>query len=161
MAFPVNVDYMLDCKQEKDDVQPQASPEGTSALVLRQVPSTVFPSSFLYDTVLLRTCSNVWCDLWRRRVWSSRSLRTGWKRRKRKRKKLRWPTCPNTALLQTWVETKLPWWWAQRLGVLIHRTSPELCLHLWLFVLDWYQFNQFPWCQINATSTTQKMCSCC
>lgn len=25
---------MLDCKQEKDDVQPQASPEGTSTQVL-------------------------------------------------------------------------------------------------------------------------------
>lgn len=58
-------DQMLDCKQEKDDVQPQASPEGTSAQVLRDflVVEHQLSSRFLHDKVFLRTCSNIWCDL--------------------------------------------------------------------------------------------------
>lgn len=108
-------------------------------------------SSCLCDAVFLRTCSNIWCcDLWWCRVWSCRSLRTGWNRRKQKLKKLKRPTCPNTVLLQTWVETKLPWWWAQQLGIMIHRTSRELYPSLWLLELDFNQFNQFSWWQKTA-----------
>lgn len=46
-------DQMLDCKQEKDDVQPQASPEGTSAQVLRDfLVEHQLSCRFLHDKVL-------------------------------------------------------------------------------------------------------------